>query len=74
MRGSDTEPIWEEIAALLASCVSDVEECTIQGAGHLLHMQRPRAVAESLAGFFGRNPLTVLETPRQIARAIAAQQ
>lgn len=74
MLGSDTEPMWVEIAALLRSWLSDVDECTIQGAGHLLHMQQPRAVAQSLAAFLGRHPLGVLQTPREIGKAIASQQ
>jgi 3-oxoadipate enol-lactonase len=55
--GSDTEPLWVEVAALLRSWLRDVEDCTIEGAGHLLHMQRPAPVARSLAAFLGRHPL-----------------
>lgn len=62
--GSDTEPMWVEIAGLLRSSLSDVEECVIEGAGHLLHMQQPRAVAESLADFLGRHASTARGTTR----------
>ncbi len=53
--GTDTEPLWVEIAGLLRSWLPRVEDCTIDGAGHLLQLQRPSAVAEALAGFFGRH-------------------
>ncbi len=53
--GSETEPLWVEIAGLLRSWLPRVEECTIAGAGHLLQIQRPQAVAEGLAGFFERH-------------------
>lgn len=53
--GSETEPLWVEIAAVLRSWLPRVEDCTIEGAGHLLQIQRPEAVAQGLAGFFGRH-------------------
>jgi pimeloyl-ACP methyl ester carboxylesterase len=52
VRGTETEPLWVEIAMLLRSWLPQVEECTIEGAGHLLQLQRPEAVAEGLADFF----------------------
>jgi pimeloyl-ACP methyl ester carboxylesterase len=36
-----------------------VEECTVEGAGHLLQIQRPQAVAQGLAGFFDRHRIAV---------------
>jgi len=53
--GSDTEPLWVEIATVLRSWLPRVEDCTIKGAGHLLQIQRPEAVAQGLADFFGRH-------------------
>ena len=38
--------------------LGDVEPFVLAGATHLLHRQRPRAMAEALAGFFARHPLT----------------
>jgi pimeloyl-ACP methyl ester carboxylesterase len=35
--GSETEPLWVEVADFLRSSLADVEECTIDGVGHLLH-------------------------------------
>jgi pimeloyl-ACP methyl ester carboxylesterase len=55
--GSETEPLWVEIAGLLRSWLPRVEDCTIEGAGHLLQIQRPQPVAEGLAGFFDRHRL-----------------
>ena len=41
----------------LEAWLDDVEPFVLAGATHLLHLQRPRAVAEALAGFFARHPL-----------------
>ncbi|HET7696678.1 MAG TPA: alpha/beta hydrolase [Vicinamibacterales bacterium] len=55
--GSNTEPLWIDVAQQLRAWFAQVEECTIPGVGHLLHMQRPEPVAASLAAFFGRYPV-----------------
>jgi 3-oxoadipate enol-lactonase len=55
--GRNSGPLWVEVAGLLRCWMSQVEDCTIEGAGHLLHMQRPAPVAQSLAAFLGRNSL-----------------
>jgi pimeloyl-ACP methyl ester carboxylesterase len=55
--GTETRPFWQDIAGELRSWVPQVEDCTIQGAGHLLQMQRPEAVASGLAAFFDRHRL-----------------
>jgi pimeloyl-ACP methyl ester carboxylesterase len=57
--GTETEPLWVEIAGLLRSWIPQAEQCTIEGAGHLLQVQRPAAVATGLAGFFGRHRMAV---------------
>jgi pimeloyl-ACP methyl ester carboxylesterase len=49
--GSDTLPLFVEVAALLSSSVPRVEERMIEGVGHLLHIQRPEPVARALAEF-----------------------
>lgn len=54
--GTETEPLWVEIAVLLRSWFPRVEDCAIEGAGHLLQIQRPEAVAQGLADFFERHP------------------
>lgn len=58
VRGSDTEPLWVEIARLLRSWLARVDDRTIEGAGHLLHLQRPEPVATCIATFLGLHPLT----------------
>lgn len=53
--GSDTQPLWVEVAEFLRSTVPDVEERTIDGVGHLLHIQRPEPVARAMAEFLARH-------------------
>jgi pimeloyl-ACP methyl ester carboxylesterase len=55
--GADTQPLWVEIADFLRSSLPNVEECTIDGVGHLLQMQRPRPVAQALAQFLTRHSI-----------------
>ena len=55
--GGNTQPLWLEVAAFLRSSAPDVEECTIAGVGHLLHLERAEPVARALAAFFGRHPI-----------------
>jgi pimeloyl-ACP methyl ester carboxylesterase len=55
--GSETQPLWVEIAGLLRSWLSQVEECKIEGVGHLLHVQRSEPVARGIAQFLERHPL-----------------
>ena len=55
--GTDTEPLWVEVADRLRVWLRQVEECTIEGVGHLLHMQRPEPVAKCIAAFLERHPL-----------------
>ena len=56
--GSDTALLWVEVAEFLRNALPDVEERTIEGVGHLLHIQQPRPVAEEITEFLGRHPLT----------------
>jgi len=55
--GSDTQPVWVEVAAFLHSTLPQVDECTIDGAGHLLQIQRPAPVARAMAKFLDRHPI-----------------
>ena len=55
--GAETQPLWVEIAEFLRSSLPHVEECTIDGAGHLLQIQRPEPVARGMAGFLARNAM-----------------
>ena len=47
--GAQTQPLWVEIAEFLRSSVPHVQECTIDGVGHLLQIQRPEPVARAMA-------------------------
>jgi pimeloyl-ACP methyl ester carboxylesterase len=55
--GAETQPLWVEIAEFLRSSLPHVEERTIDGVGHLLHIQRPEPVARGMAGFLARNSM-----------------
>ena len=53
--GSETEPLWVEIADFLHSSLQHVEQLTIDGVGHLLQIQRPEPVARGMAEFLARH-------------------
>jgi len=55
--GNATQPLWVEVADLLRSSVPNVEDCAIEGVGHLLHIQRPEPVAEGIARFLDQHPM-----------------
>ena len=74
--GSETQPLWVEVAEFLRSALPQVDECTIDGAGHLLHVQRPEPVARRMAEFLqrhsmGGNGLEASERPSQSNAASA---
>lgn len=56
--GTETHPLWVDVAAFLRASLPRVEECTIDGAGHLLQIQRPEAVARAMSDFLARNPMS----------------
>jgi pimeloyl-ACP methyl ester carboxylesterase len=55
--GAETQSLWVEIATFLRSSLSQVEELTVEGVGHLLQIQRPEPVARGMAEFLGRNAI-----------------
>src|SRR5688500_18913021 len=57
MWGTQTGPLWREIAMLLRGWLPQTEECWVEGAGHLLQMHTPVPVAQGLAEFFDRHPI-----------------
>jgi pimeloyl-ACP methyl ester carboxylesterase len=61
--GADTQPLWVEIAEFLRSSLPHVEELTVEGAGHLLHIQRPEPVARGIAEFLQRNAIAGDQMP-----------
>jgi len=55
--GTQTQPLWVEVADFLRASLPHVEDCTIDGVGHLLHIQRPEPVARAMAEFLGSNSM-----------------
>ena len=55
--GSDTHPLWVDVAAFLRTSLPHVEERTIDGVGHLLHIQRAEPVAQVMTEFLKRNSI-----------------
>jgi pimeloyl-ACP methyl ester carboxylesterase len=53
------DPIWRERQALLLSWLPNVEPFVLAEATHLLQVENARGMAEGLATFFGRHPLSV---------------
>ncbi|MFL5903153.1 MAG: alpha/beta fold hydrolase [Solirubrobacteraceae bacterium] len=51
MLGGETQPVWVEVAAFLRAALPRVDERTIDGAGHLLPIQRPEPVARAMSEF-----------------------
>lgn len=49
--GSDTQPLWVEVGEFLRTYLPNVTESTIDGVGHLLHIQKPGPVATAIARF-----------------------
>ena len=46
-----------EVADFLRWSLPHVEDCTVDGVGHLLHIQRPEPVARAMAESLGSNPM-----------------
>ena len=61
--GSRTEPLWVEVAGFLRSSLPQVEELTIEGVGHLLHIQRAEPVARGMVEFLQRNAIARDQVP-----------
>jgi pimeloyl-ACP methyl ester carboxylesterase len=53
--GEKTEPLWNEVDALLRSSIPNIVSTTIKDVGHLLHVQAPHPVAQAVAAFIDRN-------------------
>ena len=52
--GEQTNPIFGERRELLLEWLPNAEPFELAGATHLLHVENPRGLAESLADFFAR--------------------
>jgi pimeloyl-ACP methyl ester carboxylesterase len=56
--GTQTERLFVEGHELLHSWFPRAEDCTVEGVGHLLQMQGPEPIAQGVADFFARHPMT----------------
>lgn len=55
--GTQTERLFVDNHAQLHAWFPQLEDCVIEGVGHLLHMQQPEPVARCMAEFFARHPI-----------------
>ena len=55
--GSETHPLWVEVAAFLRTNLPNIEQAEIEGVGHLLHLQRPDSVAAAISEFLHTHPM-----------------
>ena len=62
--GENTTPTFPGRLELLRSWLPDAESFDLPGATHLLHLQHPQGMAEGLASFYARHPLTKLRRAR----------
>ena len=56
--GENTVPTFPDRLELLSSWLPNVEPFELPNATHLLHLENPRGMAEGLASFYARHPLT----------------
>jgi pimeloyl-ACP methyl ester carboxylesterase len=65
--GTETQRLWVEVAEFLRSSLPRIEECKIDGVGHLLHIQRPEPVARAMAKFLGSHSMSCDEAESSTA-------
>lgn len=58
VQGTETDPLFAEGLALLRQWLPRVEDCRVEGVGHLLHMQRPEPVTRGVAAFLLRHRIS----------------
>src|ERR687890_449576 len=61
--GAETQPLWLDVAEFLRSSLPQIEDLTVDGVGHLLHIQRPEPVARGLAEFLERSAIACDQLP-----------
>jgi pimeloyl-ACP methyl ester carboxylesterase len=61
VRGTETDRLFAEGRDLLHVWLPQTEDFTVDGVGHLLHVQRPAAVAQGIADFLVRHPMQLPE-------------
>ena len=55
--GTETDQWFVESHELLHSWFPRIEDCKIEGVGHLLHMQRPERVLSNVGAWLARHPM-----------------
>jgi pimeloyl-ACP methyl ester carboxylesterase len=59
--GAETEQLFVDSDKQLHSWFPLIEDCRIEGAAHLLHLQRREPVAQGIAEFLARHPMVASE-------------
>jgi pimeloyl-ACP methyl ester carboxylesterase len=74
--GTETQQLFVDGRELLHEWFPQVEDCTIEGVAHLLHMQQPEPVARAVADFLARHPidLQLNQEGRELDSAMAIEQ
>ena len=55
--GENSDSRFQQRHELLLKWLPNVEPFVLRNAGHLLHLERPRDLAEGVAVFFARHPI-----------------
>jgi len=56
-KSKEQSPIWNARQEILLTWLPNAEGFILPGASHLLYLENPRGMAESLAAFFARHPV-----------------
>jgi pimeloyl-ACP methyl ester carboxylesterase len=64
-KSMELSPIWRERHEMVLAWLPAAEGFVVPGATHLLHVEKPRAVADALLAFFARHPLPDRRRPDQ---------
>ena len=74
--GENSAATFPERRELLLSWLPNVESFELAGATHLLHVQNARGMAEGLAAFFARHPLTpsIGSLARQLSEGLEVER
>lgn len=65
--GTETDQLFVEGRQLLHAWFPRIEDCTIEGVGHLLHMQRPEPVLSGVAAWLARQPMRAARSESAVA-------
>ena len=57
-KSQELSPIWTERHEMVLAWIPKAEGVVLPDATHLLHVEHPRPVAEALAAFLARHPIT----------------